>query len=83
MILEQHRRMLQRLLELAAKPEEARLDELNVVLIGHLDRQAGILQRMEAWLGQIGTAVEQPGAAVAHREVITAGAERENAYLPG
>ena len=66
-ILEQHGRMLQRLLEMAAKPEEdtPRLDELVVALIGRLDRQAGILERMEARFGQIGAAVEQSAAAVA------------------
>ena len=68
-LLKQHGWMLQRLLELAAKPEEdtPRLDELIVALIGRLDRQAGILERMEARFGQIGAAVEQSAAAPARR----------------
>ena len=66
-ILEQHGRMLQRLPEMAAKPEEDTplLEELSVALIDRLDRQAGILERMEARFGQIGAAVDQSAAAVA------------------
>jgi hypothetical protein len=59
-ILEQHGRMLQRLLDasMAAPAEETQLHELILTLIARLDVQAGVLGRMEAGLGKVGIAVE-------------------------
>ena len=37
--------------------EESGLDELVLALIGRLDRQAGLLERMEARFGQVGESV--------------------------
>jgi len=58
-ILQQHGQMLRELLEAAAvRPkEESGLDELVLALIGRMDRQAGLLERMEARFGQVGESV--------------------------
>lgn len=55
-VLEQHGRMLQRLLDAsaAAPQEETQLHELILALIARLDAQAGVLGRMEAGLGKVG-----------------------------
>ena len=59
-ILEQHGRMLQRLLNASVTEpaEEMQLHRLILALVARLDAQAGVLERMEAGLEKVGAAVE-------------------------
>ena len=65
-VLEQHGQMLRELLEASSRvpKEEARLDVLIAALLDRLDRQADVLEGLEARFERIGAAVER-GIAVA------------------
>lgn len=65
-VLEHQGRMLRELLEASSRTpkEETRLDVLIAALVDRLDRQAGVLEGLEARFERIGAAVER-GIAVA------------------